>query len=299
MTENSKKTKVILDFDNTMGLPKHEIDDGLTLLYLLSREDIAVLGITTTFGNGSLEEVDKATEALIAFIGKEIPVYSGAREHGKAGTDAAQFLVETVSAFPDEVTILAIGPLGNLGAAAEIDAGFFGKCKEIVCMGGMLKPMRLGWRDIDELNFSSDPEGAYAVLRNQKCPVTVMNAHVCLDAVFGYFDMQRVLYMPKYVRRSIFKWLFVFGTYFGVFKFYLWDLLPAVYLPYPDLFESRRGKITSSVEDLEDGRLIFSETEKGNINMPSAIKDVKKFKKILFRGWRMALDTIAAYTKKY
>jgi len=30
--------KVILDFDNTMGLRDHEVDDGLVLLYLLGRQ---------------------------------------------------------------------------------------------------------------------------------------------------------------------------------------------------------------------------------------------------------------------
>lgn len=68
-----KKKKVILDFDNTMGLPKHEIDDGLTLLYLLSQDDIEILGITTTYGNGNMEEVMTATQELIAFYGTPIP----------------------------------------------------------------------------------------------------------------------------------------------------------------------------------------------------------------------------------
>ena len=36
--------KIILDFDNTMGLPKHEIDDGLTLLYLLGVKILKFLG---------------------------------------------------------------------------------------------------------------------------------------------------------------------------------------------------------------------------------------------------------------
>ncbi len=95
-----KKKKVILDFDNTMGLPKHEIDDGLTLLYLLSQDDIEILGITTTYGNGNMEEVMTATQELIAFYGTPIPVYEGAHERGNGETAAAQFLVEAVSAFP-------------------------------------------------------------------------------------------------------------------------------------------------------------------------------------------------------
>lgn len=284
--------KVILDFDNTMGLPKHEIDDGLTLLYLLGREDIEILGITTTFGNGTQEEVTEATRSLMEFIGRDIPVYFGEAERGQDATEAARFLVNTVARLRGEVSILAIGPLGNLGAAAKLDPAFFSNCNEIVCMGGMLEPMRLGWRDIGELNLSANPEASWAVLHNNGCPVTVMNAHVCLKAVFGYFDMLRVLYMPAYLRRAIFNWLFIFGTYYGVFKFYLWDLLPAVYISYPELFGNRKYCIESTVNDLETGRLVMVNDQQGNINMPDQIRDVRKLKRILFEGWRAGLSAI-------
>lgn len=284
--------KVILDFDNTMGLPKHEIDDGLTLLYLLGRSDIEILGITTTFGNGKQEEVLTATRELVAFTGIEMPVYQGEGERGQGATAAAHFLVETAAANPGEVSVLAIGPLGNLSTASKIDPEFFVNCKQIVCMGGMVEPMRLGWRDIGELNLSADPEASWTVLHNSDCPVTVMNAHVCLDAAFGYFDLLRVIYMPKYVRRAIFKWLFVFGTYFGVFKFYLWDLLPAIYVSHPELFEIHKYSFNSSLEDVEMGRLVVEKDEQGNLNMPSKIWDVRKFKHILFAGWRDGLKLI-------
>ena len=284
--------KVILDFDNTMGLPKHEIDDGLTLLYLLGREDIEILGITTTFGNSILEEVMLATQDLMAFVNKPIPVYKGAAERGQGETDAARFLAESVAAYPGQVTILAIGPLGNLRAAAEMDAAFFDHCKEIVCMGGMLEPMRLGWRKINELNFSCDPEAAWMVMYNTGCPVTVMNAHICLKAKFGYLDLLRVLYMPVQLRRTIFKWLLKFGTHFWVFEFYLWDMLPAVYVSYPELFDNKKGFIQSSLEDFETGRLVFEKGAGGHVYMPGRINDIGEFKRILFDGWRIALKSI-------
>ena len=284
--------KIILDFDNTMGLPKHEIDDGLTLLYLLGQPDIEILGITTTFGNSSLSDVMKATRDLIAFFGVEIPVYEGEAERGQGTTEAARFLAETVAANPGEVAVLAIGPLGNLAAAAKIDPEFFSHCKEIVCMGGMVEPMHLGWREISELNLSADPEASWTVLHTIDCPVTLINAHVCLNATFGYFDLLRVLYMPAYLRRAIFKWLVIFGTYFGVFKFYLWDMLPAVYLSYPELFLSQKFSFQSSLTDMETGKLIVEKDENGTFSMPIVIRSVKQFKRILFSAWHDGLKLI-------
>jgi inosine-uridine nucleoside N-ribohydrolase len=188
--------------------------------------------------------------------------------------------------------ILAIGPLGNLHAAAELDGAFFDHCKEIICMGGMLEPMQIGWRKINELNLSCDPEASWAVLHNTGCPVTVMNAHICLKAKFGYLDLLRVLYMPVYLRRAIFRWLFTFGTYFGVFEFYLWDMLPAVYVSYPEIFANQKGFIESTLEDFETGKLVFVEDSGGHIYMPDGINDIGKFKRILFDGWRIALKSI-------
>ena len=80
-----------------MGLPRKEIDDGLTLLYLLGRPDIEPLGVTTTFGNGTIDEVYPQTVQLLRDLGhSDMPVYAGAGARGQASTEAARFLAEGV-----------------------------------------------------------------------------------------------------------------------------------------------------------------------------------------------------------
>jgi len=118
--------QIIFDCDNTMGLPRKEIDDGLTLLSLLGRPDVELLGLTTTFGNGAIDEVHPATEKLPRDVGRaDIPLRKGEGERGQPPTDAARFLAETAASRPGEITLLATGPLGNLRAAAELDPAFF------------------------------------------------------------------------------------------------------------------------------------------------------------------------------
>ncbi len=63
--------RVICDCDNTMELPCKPVDDGQTLLYLLGRSDIELMGVTTTFGNGTIDEVYAATEELLHDLGRE------------------------------------------------------------------------------------------------------------------------------------------------------------------------------------------------------------------------------------
>ena len=148
-----------------MGLPLKEIDDGLTLLYLLGRSDMELLGVATTFGNGAIDKVYPQTERLLHEVGRaDLPVFRGERGRGQPPPDAARFLAETVAAHAGEITLLATGPLGNLRAAAELDPAFFDNLKQIVCMGGTLRPLRIGWRNLPELNLSADPEAAFAVL---------------------------------------------------------------------------------------------------------------------------------------
>lgn len=281
--------RVLYDCDNTLGLPWREIDDGLTLLYLLGRSDIELLGVTTTFGNGPLDEVFPQTLKLLHVLGRDdVRVVKGAGAREQSPTEAARFLAETAAAHPGEVSLLATGPLGNLRAAAQLDPDFFHNLKQLVCMGGYLTPLRIGWRNLPELNLSSEPEAAHSVL-NSPCPVTLMNAHICLQAGFGWRDLRRARFWSGALRRVVRNWLVTFSLYCGVSVFYLWDLLPAIYISEPDLFDENRVAVCSTVNDLETGTLVVAGDSAGaRINMPSHILDRTRFMDVLFAAWQRA-----------
>jgi len=279
--------KVIFDNDNTMGLRTKEIDDGLVLFYLLGRSDIDLVGLTTTFGNGTIDQVYPQTVKLVADLGSDdIPVYRGAGKRGEGPTDAAHFLAEQAATFPGEITVLATGPLGNLQGASDLDPDFFSNLKAISCMGGYLHPVKVGRRDVKELNLSSDPEASFEVL-NAACPVTLMNAQICLQASFHWRDYWKLDFWSKKTRRMVRDWLILHGLFCGIPNFYLWDLLPAVYVTHPELFVDCQVMIKSSVKDLEDGTLLSMDkaVERG-VNMPATINDLDMFLEVIFDAWR-------------
>lgn len=278
--------RVILDCDNTMGKPYREVDDGLTLLYLLGQPDAEILGITTTFGNGTIDEVHESTARLLRNLGRtDIPLFKGAGARGQAPTEAAHFLAETCARYPGEVHLLAIGPLGNLHAASKISPEFFRNVKQICCMGGYLRPLRLGWRRVPELNLSADPEAAYAVL-NSGCAVTLMNAHTCMQAAFGWGDLAKVRHWGPDTRRVLRQWLTGHLLACGLGHFYLWDLLPAVYMMAPELFDANPVHVVSTAADLETGTIVVGAGGEGRlINMPQRILDVGRFREGLFAAW--------------
>ena len=203
--------KVIFDCDNTMGLPGKDVDDGLTLLYLLGRNDVDLVGITTTFGNSTIADVHNNTVKMFDELNiNHIPLHKGAASTNNRQSDAARFLVEMVNNFPSEITILATGSLTNLYGAYLLDNSFFTKVKEIVLMGGVTEPLIIKEKIMNELNFASDAAAAYVVLSSE-CKVTVLTGHICLQAFFGEKEFNRLMNDDsieayRYIKNKSYKW---------------------------------------------------------------------------------------------
>ena len=282
--------KVIFDCDNTMGIPFKEVDDGLTILYLLGEPGLELLGVTTTFGNGTIEQVFPQTRKLIHHLGLKIPVIAGEGSCGQApDTDAAKYLVEMVNQHPHEISLLATGPLGNLHAAAKLDPSFFQKVRRVVCMGGYLEPVILGRRNLGELNLSANPEASLNVL-SAPCPVTLFPAQVCLDAPYRLKDIRQARFWPYWFKVTLFQWLATFGFHTGEMTIYLWDLLPAVFLTAPEIFSFEEYPLLSSLSDMQEGVLIKSPSGLGPvISLATTIKDRPGFYEQLETAWRRAI----------
>ena len=89
----TEKIPVILDCDNTMGLPGCDVDDGLALLYLLGSPGVRLLGVTCSYGNSAQEAVHRNTLRLLDQWGRrDIPVYRGSQGPGQLPSPAADFL---------------------------------------------------------------------------------------------------------------------------------------------------------------------------------------------------------------
>jgi len=281
--------KIIFDCDNTLGIPLKEVDDGLTLFYLLGIPEIELIGVTTTFGNGSIDQVFQQTQKLVGRLGLEIPVLKGEGQPGQAPDNlAARFLVDAANRHSGEITLLATGPLGNLHAASQLDPDFFHKLNGVCVMGGYLEPVKLGYRNLQDLNLSANPIAAKTVL-NAPCPVTVFSGQACLDATFGLKDILKIDYWPEKLKWTLTQWLIAFGLYTGRFVFFLWDLLPAVFLTMPQLFNIKDFRIGSSIKDLQSGMLIQSNSiEDPVIKLAAGIKDQQAFYDHLNKAWRDA-----------
>ncbi|MRW94056.1 nucleoside hydrolase [Duganella sp. FT80W] len=193
--------KVIVDMD--IG---DDIDDAFALGLLLQSPDIEIVGITTAWGDTALRA--QLLERLLRETGhSQIPVAQGiltkdnpqpftqARyaQRGKLPPkiDAVNFMLEQIKRQPGQITLLALGPLTNVGAAIERDAATFGKLKQVAMMGGSVrsgyrKSQYVPSRPADkEYNIASDIAGAQKLFTSG-VPIVMMpvdSTQIRLDEV--------------------------------------------------------------------------------------------------------------------
>ncbi|HXE36473.1 MAG TPA: nucleoside hydrolase [Verrucomicrobiae bacterium] len=142
--------KVIIDTD--IG---DDIDDAFAIALALKSPELEILGISTTFGD--TEARAKIVDRLLGEAGRiDIPVLAGTpthttnvmnqRRYGEGGhfarashPSAADFIFEQIRRYPGQITLIAIGPLMNVGALIDKDPATFLKLKRVVIMGGSIE----------------------------------------------------------------------------------------------------------------------------------------------------------------
>ena len=191
------KRKIIIDTDPG-------VDDGMAIQLALNSEDFEIVGLTTVFGNVSVERATINALRLIYISGRPIPVIKGAANplsgkfnggvpfvHGEDGQgntwheesplspleiSAAKFLEQQILLSKKEITIIAIGPLTNLALALELNPSIAGLVKEIIIMGGNAFCSGNA-TPAAEANVLSDPDAADIVL-GAGWPITMVGLDV-------------------------------------------------------------------------------------------------------------------------
>ena len=166
---SAAKTKIIIDTD--IG---DDVDDAFALGLALTSQEVEILGVTTAWGDTKLRA--SLVDRFLAETGNPaIPVAEGIRTQSKtpfsqarwaeggvavkAHPAAVDFLLDSIRKYPAEITLVAIGPLTNIGAAIDRDAATFKKLKRVVLMGGSIH------KGYGDLGYAPDrgPEPEYNI----------------------------------------------------------------------------------------------------------------------------------------
>lgn len=215
------------------------VDDALALILAFHSPELDVKAVTGVNGNVPLEQVFKNIQKVLSLIrpdkkpliargaeqplkGKTIYAHSvhgqdglgGARINREEGKEWWQFyagpadelITMMARKYPDEITLIATGPLTNLALAVKKNPEGMGKLKDIVIMGGAV---RTGGNitPYAEFNVFSDPLAAKIVLESG-LPITL----VPLDVT------HRVSLTPRWMEERVnpinnsFSWFAVEAT---------------------------------------------------------------------------------------
>lgn len=139
------------------------IDDAYAIITAMKHPDIKVLGICTVAGNKGIEFTTTNAQKLIKLMNYDCQVYKGAKDsllkvaddagatHGIDGLggvplaydesslssiSAVDYILNTVKENPNEIEIIAIGPVTNIALAIRKDKETMKKIKAIYTMGG-------------------------------------------------------------------------------------------------------------------------------------------------------------------
>ena len=178
-------TPIILDCD-----PGH--DDAIALLLALASPELQVLGVTTVSGNQTLEKTTANAIRVLDHVGRaDVPVAAGAarplmRErhtapevHGETGLDgpnlpgpsrapealhAIDWIADTIASSATPVTLVATGPLTNVGLFLARYPDLQSHLERIVLMGGAIAEGNT--TPAAEFNIWVDPEAAARVFQS-------------------------------------------------------------------------------------------------------------------------------------
>lgn len=167
LAEAQSRQKIIIDTD--IG---DDIDDAFALALALSSPEFEILGVTAAWGDTQVRA--RVAERMLCDTDMEsIPIAAGVSTESKIVMDhapfarsfwkpvrqyppAVDFILDQIRKYPNQITLIAIAPLTNIGGLIERDPETFKKLKRVVMMGGSI---RRGYNDLGFLPaHGPDPE---------------------------------------------------------------------------------------------------------------------------------------------
>jgi len=285
----AETVKVLYDTD--IG---SDIDDAVALAYLLSQPRCELLGITTVTGEPRRRA--EMASAMCRHVGRDdVPIHSGcaeamlirmrqreatqARALGEwdrrrdfATNTAIEFLRETIRANPGEVTLLAVGPMTNVGVLFATDPELPAMLKQVVLMCGRFFTAMGG-----EWNAIGDPHATAITYGNGEQARPPRHVSYGLDVTTRCTmsaDACRERFTAK-VLQPVRDFAEVWFEHAPRMTFH--DPLAAACIFQPELCTCREGKVTVSVVEPTAGWTVFTDRDEDTPHTVAAEVNAEAF----------------------
>lgn len=269
--------KIILDTDPG-------IDDAMAIFFAFQSPHIDVLGLTTVYGNVPVTMSAKNALTLCELADQDIPVTKGVGMpwvgpesgyahfvHGDDGfgnidfpasdreldpRSSAQFIVDMARKHPGEITIVAIGPLGNLALALRLEPELPKLVKGVAIMGGAAF-VKGNVTPVAEANIWNDAHAAEIVFAAD-WDLKMFGLDVTNDVPFtpDFLDdlEARNAKLGGFVKKSSQFYVDFYSQGRDDKVCFFHDAMPLAYLVDPSLFELTTGHARVSTDPLNKGQ---------------------------------------------
>ncbi len=266
------------------------VDDAMALVFQALHPQIELLGVTSVFGNSTIEITTRNALYLAGRFAPGTPVARGAAAplrraapapidwiHGSDGLGntgfgladrspldprpAHRFIIDTVRALPHEVTLLAVGPLTNLALALGEDPEIASLVKQVVVMGGAFGANGINGNvsPAAEANMLGDPDAADIVFGAQWSV-----------AIVGLDVTERTIMTTEYLARlrdeagEAGRFVWDVSRHYEAFHqssaglagTYVHDSSAVAYLLAPQLYTTRKGPVRVLTEGIAAGHTL-------------------------------------------
>ncbi|WP_166416501.1 nucleoside hydrolase [Cochlodiniinecator piscidefendens] len=274
----TQPVKMIIDTDPG-------IDDAMAIFYAAGAQDIDLLGLTTVFGNVTVETATRNALRLVERAGLECPVAQGAVKplvlpaitpsawvHGAEGfgdipaetpkggavdETAAEFLVRMAREHKGELVVCAVGPITNIAEAIRLDPAFTQNLKQLVFMGGAAHvPGNI--TAFAEANTYHDPH-ALAEVINAGGDIVMVGLDVTMKALCKTEDFAEVAHASPYLGGFVdemSKFYLKFYESVGEDGCGLHDPMAVIACTHPHWFDMRQEAITVILDGDEIGNTV-------------------------------------------
>jgi inosine-uridine nucleoside N-ribohydrolase len=291
----TQPVKMIIDTDPG-------IDDAMAIFYAAAAPDIELLGLTSVFGNVTIEQATRNALRLLEWTGFDaVPVAQGAHKpralpafppshnvHGDEGfgtlpahtpkaraldETAAQFLVRMAREHKGELVICPIGPLTNIAAALDLDPDFGRNVARIVLMGGSLEEGG-NITPHAEANIYHDPHAAESVFASganiTMVGLDVTHRILCTADDFNALEAAapRLGGMINDMSRFYLHFYITVGKHEGCS---LHDPAAVIACTHPALFTPRAEAITVSCEGETSGATLLAQDGRSTSSVLMAV----------------------------
>jgi inosine-uridine nucleoside N-ribohydrolase len=266
------------------------VDDAMALVFQALHPEIELLGVTSVFGNSTIETTTRNALYLVERFAPGVPVARGAAApltqaapapvdwiHGDDGLGntkllpsgsttldtrpAHRLIIDTVRAHPGEVELVAVGPLTNLALALEADPEIAPLVKQVVVMGGAFGTNGINGNvsPAAEANMLGDPHAADIVF-GAAWPVAIVGLDVTERTIMTTAYLAKLRDDAGESGRFVWDVSRHYEAFHqssaGLQGIYVHDSSAVAYLLAPQLYTTRRGPVRVLTEGIAAGHTL-------------------------------------------